>query len=205
MQWHRLDNDKMQVLLNAIKGMGGSSLFSMQSSEAKCMRLPFLEDVLLYRITNNVSLPSFSMDFVGNGSQFYYLDGTFTPLQKAFSLSAPELDVLNLAAYLQFYFFYVIQEDGEIYPVYERTPIPDLDDQNIHATNQDIPDNAYVFDITDETENNFKAECTLFYDGGLMTGSLSVTKSGEVEITGLKPLFMGTSSAFSETSKDQLT
>ncbi len=205
MQWHRLDNEKTQTLLDAIKKMGGSTLFNLQSSEAKCMRLPFTENVLFFRISNNMTMPSFTMDFLGDGSQFYYLDGTFTPFEKAFSLSTLDIDVYNLGAYLQFYFANVTQEDGEIYPVFEKSPIPDLDDQNVHATQQKVPDNAYVFDITAESETDFEADCTLFYDGGLMTGSLSINGSGKVEITGLKPLFVGTSSAFSETSKDQLT
>ena len=205
MQWHRLDTEKTESFLAAIAAMGGPSMFNAQNSEAKCMRLPFFENIQLYRITNHTSLPIFSMDFLGNGTDFFYLDGTEAPFQKAFSLCKPEINEINLASYLQFYFFNVLQEDGEIYPVFARSPIPDLDDQNIHATRQDVPDNAYVFDTQRKDENNFHAECTLFYDGGLMTGAMDISDQGHVEIVGLKPLFAGTKSVFSESSKDQMT
>ncbi len=205
MQWHRLDNDKTEVFLNAIKGMGAGSLFTMQSSEAHCMRLPFTENILFFRIKNNMSMPSFTMDFLGDGTNFYYIDGTSVPLERAFTSADLDIDRFNIASYLQFYFFVVIQEDGEIYPVFERAPIPDIDDQNIHATRQSIPNNAYIFDIKEKEEGHFEVECTLFYDGGLMTGTLSVTPTGRVSIKGLKPLFMDTHSTFSEASKDQIT
>ena len=59
--------------------------------------------------------------------------------------------------------------------------------------------------IQRKDENNFHAECTLFYDGGLMTGAMDISDQGHVEIVGLKPLFAGTKSVFSESSKDQMT
>ncbi|MGE4314406.1 MAG: hypothetical protein AB7E85_09085 [Pseudobdellovibrionaceae bacterium] len=202
MQWHRLDPEKTENLIAAIARIGGPASFTAQNSEAKCMRLPFFEHILLYRITNHTMMPIFQMDFLGNGTDFYYLDGTFAPIQRACTHSALDLDEHNMAAYLQFYFFNVLQEDGEIYPVYERSPIPDLEDQNVHATHADVPEGGYLFEIETEESGSFHVSTCLFYDGGWMIAGLRIKPTGEVEITGLKPLFGHASGAFQSSSKD---
>ena len=189
MQWHRLDPDKTQIMIESIESGTGASLFTQKSSEAKCMRLPFYDQVLLYRITNNTCLPIFSMDFLGNGELFYYLDGSETPFSKAKEKAKLVLTEQNILAFLQFYYFNVVQEDGEIYPVFGVSPLPDLEDQNIHATKQTLPAGQNNIDIArDQVTHDFLVTCPLFYDGSLMKGIIAVTEDGDVSIQSLSPL-----------------
>ncbi|MAQ70743.1 MAG: hypothetical protein CL565_00970 [Alphaproteobacteria bacterium] len=190
MQWHRLEAEKTEKLITSIVNAGGPALFTVNNSEAKCMRLPFFDSVLLYRITNNTCLPVFSMDFLGNGSEFFYIDGSFSPFEKVQQFAELEITKENIASFLQFYFFTVMQEDGEIYPVYKNTALPDLEDGNLHTTRHDVPEGGYTFEIEEDLRNDsFNVKTSLYYDGSLMVGNLEVSKKGNVEITGLKPLF----------------
>jgi len=190
MQWHRLEPEKTEKLITSIVNAGGPALFTVKNSEAKCMRLPFFDSVLLYRITNNTCLPVFSMDFLGNGKEFFYIDGSFSPFEKVQHLATLDITRENMAAFLQFYFFTVMQEDGEIYPVYKHTALPDLEDSNLHTTKHDVPEGGYVFEVDEDSNNDsFHVKTCLYYDGSLMSGNLNVSKQGHVEIVGLSPLF----------------
>ena len=191
MSWHRLDSEKSQKMLDAVKSSGEALLFSQKNNEVKCMRLPFYNDFLLYRIENTATLPIFSMDFLGHNEEFFHLDGTDGALQAVSKKSQLSLRDDNIAAYLQVYFFNVIQDDGEIYPLFEGSPLPDLDNQNIHASLDSIPVGTPGFQATLEN-NSFSVVAPLFYDGTLMQGTLAVSMDGKVEITGITPLLGNT-------------
>ena len=107
MSWHRLDADKTKSLLDTVRSSGEAILFSEKNNEAKCMRLPFYNDLLLYRIVNTASLPIFSMDFLGADDGFFYLDGSDTPLSRVSQAGKLQLREDNIAAYVQFYFYNV--------------------------------------------------------------------------------------------------
>jgi len=145
MSWHRLDSENTQNLLNTVKSSGEALLFSQRNNEAKCMRLPFYSDYLLYRIENTASLPIFSMDFLGSDDSFFYLDGTDNALRAVNDKQQLSLREDNIAAYTQFYFDNVAQEGGEIYPIFDVPPIPDLIDPNIHDLQQTVPASAPQF------------------------------------------------------------
>ena len=188
MAWHRLDTDNARKLLESVRSKGEALLFSERNNEVKCMRLPFCNDYLLYRIENTASLPIFSMDFLGSNEIFLHLDGTdqaFKELQKNTPLTLRDD---NIAAYLQFFFFHVIQEEGEIYPIFDGgDPLPELTNQNIHASQPDMPAGTPQFTAAKDGDN-YNVTTPLFYDGALMHGAIQVLADGTVTITSISPL-----------------
>ncbi len=187
MSWHRLDAENTTKLLDTVKSSGEALLFSQRNNEAKCMRLPFYTDLLLYRIENTASLPIFSMDFLGNDEGFLYLDGSDSPLVKAKEKNQLSLREDNIASYIQFYFFNVIQEEGEIYPIFKKYPLQELANHNIHATQQEIPEGTPELELTQEA-NGFNVKVPLFYSGTLMHGELKVSNDGDINIITVTPL-----------------
>ena len=86
MQWYEIDKDKTAEMIEKVKAPDMPSLFGASSSEARCAKLPFYTNFLLYRLTNYATLPAFSMDFLSDGEQFLYLDGTSSPIYKVNAL-----------------------------------------------------------------------------------------------------------------------
>lgn len=189
MAWHRLDSDNARKLLEAVRSKGESLLFSERNNEVKCMRLPFCSDFLLYRIENTASLPIFSMDFLGSNETFLHLDGTGDALQDLEKENALLLNEENVQAYLQFYFFHVIQEDGEIYPIFDGgDPLPELVNQNIHASQLDVPPGTPSITVDISKNGGYEVTTPLFYDGSIMQGSLNVSSKGHVSILNISPV-----------------
>ena len=114
MNWHRLDREKTVDMINSVRSAAEALLFSPITSEAKCTRLPFYSNHLLYRLTNCASLPTFSMDFIGDGEKFVYLDGSALPILQINQLAGLNLTPDTVIPYLNFFFLNVRLEEGEI-------------------------------------------------------------------------------------------
>ena len=191
MDWHRLDRDKTVNMINSVKSAADALLFSPTTSEAKCARLPFYTNHLLYRLTNFSSMPVFTMDFIGDGERYIYLDGSDFPIREINTANGLELTKENVIAYLNFYFFNVRTEDGDILilrNVNEGGSIDLYDDER--RENLDVePENARIeFDRILEIFNIY---APLYYLGGLVDAKITVTKAGDVTIQPLKMLTIG--------------
>ena len=78
--WHKLDRDRTAAMIGDVRKAGDHVLFTIATSEAKCAKLPFYKNFLLYRLTNYASLPSFSFEYIGDGKTYHYLDGSAAPI-----------------------------------------------------------------------------------------------------------------------------
>ena len=190
MDWHRLDRDKTNDMINSVKSAAESSLFSPVTSEAKCARLPFYSNHLLYRLTNFSSMPIFTMDFIGDGERFHYLDGSENPI-KEINATGLQLSADNVIAYLNFYFFNVRTEDGDVLilrNVDEGQSIDLYDDER--RENLDVePDEARI--EFDEEMKVFNVYAPIYYLGSLVDAKLIVMLDGTVIIHPLKLLTGG--------------
>jgi len=191
MDWHRLDRDKTVTMINSVKSAADALMFSPTTSEAKCARLPFYTNHLLYRLTNFSSMPIFTMDFIGDGEKYVYLDGSDFPIKEVNEIGGLKLDEDNVIAYLNFYFFNVRTEDGDILilrNIQEGMSIDLYDDER--RENLDIePDDAEV--IFDPNTEKFLVFTPLYYLGGLVAAKITVTKDGTVEVQPLKMMTGG--------------
>ncbi len=191
MDWHRLDRDKTVSIINSVKSAAETLLFSPTTSEAKCARLPFYANHLLYRLTNFSSMPIFTMDFISDGEHYHYLDGSDFPIKEINTANGINLTEETVIPYLNFYFFNVRTEDGDVLilrNVDEGQSIDLYDDER--RENLDIePDEAKV--TFDAATNSFIVQAPLYYLGGLVDAKISVTKDGTVTVQPLKMLTGG--------------
>lgn len=186
MNWHRLDREKTIDMINSVKSAAQALLFSPVTSEAKCARLPFYEKHLLYRITNYSSLPTFNMDFLGDGERFFYLDGSDPPLMEINRNFGLILNAQTVIPYLCFYFFHVRSEDGEIIILKnpEESATIDLFDDERRENLTIIPDQTKIEII----ENSLRVTTSLYYLGGLCEAAITVARDGSVKIEPLRML-----------------
>jgi hypothetical protein len=182
MHWHRLDKEKAIGMITRIQSDNDPMLFSANSSEAKCARLPFYSNHLLFRLTNFSCMPTFSMDFLGNGEQFIYLDGTDDPIMQINNMAGLHLNKDNVIPYLNFYFFNV-RPDGEdilILKNPDEGQYLDLYDEERREDMHLVPENSYVF--YDDQTGNFKVTAPLYYLGGVVQADILVTRDGKVTV-----------------------
>ena len=79
MQWYQLEKDKATAVVNRLKDEGMPGLFTPRVGDLRCAKLPFYNDWMAWRLTNYATLPAFSLDFLGDGTDFLFLDGTPKP------------------------------------------------------------------------------------------------------------------------------
>jgi hypothetical protein len=184
MNWHRLDREKTVDMINSVKSAAEALLFSPITSEAKCTRLPFYTNHLLYRLTNFASLPTFSMDFIGDGEKFVYLDGSDNPIYQINQASGLNLSRDNVIPYLNFFFLNVRLEEGEIIilkDTHEASTIDMFDDERRENINLQ-PDDAK---ISQNEAGTFIVATPIFLDGSLVNAELSIDQQGRVNVKSL--------------------
>jgi hypothetical protein len=180
MNWHRLDRDKTITMINSVKTAAEALLFSPVTSEAKCARLPFSESFLLYRLTNYASLPTFSMDFLSNGEQFFYLDGSDHALREITQIAGLNLTAESVIPYLNFYFLNVRLPEGEIVILKDPGEAHTLDlyDDERRENIFLVPEAAKIEEVPET--GAFKVTAPVYYDGTYMEAIITVSKDGIV-------------------------
>ncbi len=159
-------------------------MFSPVTSEAKCARLPFYANHLLYRLTNFSSLPTFSLDFISDGKKYFYLDGSPTPIEKINAMAGLNLSKETTIPYLNFYFLNVRLEEGEIMILKnpEEASTLDLYDDERRENINLQPDTARV----EQNESGIWVVLTpIFMDGTLVDAEIRVDTAGKVTVKSL--------------------
>lgn len=181
MQWHRLDRDRTIAMIDSVKTAGDSGLFAPTTSEAKCHKLSFYRNLLLYRLTNYASLPSFSFDYLGDGKTYFYLDGSVMPIYAANDAGHLFLDSSNVMDYLTFFFEHVSGPDGDIFVIDRMQDHPALDalsgDQVAAIAVHHQPP-----EINANIAGDFTIKTSMVYLGTLVRAVITVDKRGRVNV-----------------------
>lgn len=191
MLWHRLDRDKTASMISRVKSARDFVTFSPQTSEAKCQKLPFYDSFLLYRLTNFSSLPTFSMDFLSDGSSFFYMDGSDAPIKQVNKLHGFTLNTETVIPYLNFYYCFVRLPEGEMILLKspEEATIIDLYDDERREEFGARPTPLSVEEVKETGLINVIAP--ILYDGSPMEALISVTRDGDVTTSPRRMLTMG--------------
>jgi len=186
--WQRLDKSSAHHVLDHIAREVDKGLFPEISTEVKCQSLDFCKNFMLYRLTNYAAMPSFRMDFLSDGENFYYLSGSAEPIYNVNKRAPIALREDNILNYLDFFFTNVQSEDGDIYIVRDPASLPFMSslpqEQQIELNAHHLKPSIEFDAMTDA----YIIKTTLYYAGGLMTSVISVSTSGEIDFLDLKLL-----------------
>ncbi len=193
MKWQLLDKPALLQFLDAVKTSGEAVLFAPLTSEGKMTPLPFYQQFRLYRLTSFASMPIFSLHYLSDGQRYFYLDGTDAPLATLATLGDLKLTHSNIIAYLNFYFFAVVQDAGEVFLVQDPNEYPYQDQSNFDVS----PGFAFghgnpKYDITEESDGGFMVDTPLFMDGTLVRAKLRVDPNGRVHMLARNMITGGT-------------
>lgn len=181
-QWHKLDRDRTVAMIDSVKTSGDHIFFSLGTSEAKCAKLPFYKNYLVYRLTNYSSLPSFSFDYIGDGRIYHHLDGSTTPIYRANDTGNLSLSAQNVLDYITFFFAHVSGPDGDVYVIENPSNHPVLGALN-YMQMDDIVARHEAPEIIPDHAGGFTVKTSLYYLGSLVRATITVDAAGRVDVT----------------------
>ncbi len=180
MTWQILDKQKTGFMIEAVKTAGLGNLFVPATTEARMRNLPFYRATNLYRLTNYATLPAFSLFYIGDGENYSYLNGDFDAIKFFNSEKNLILNEETVLPYLDFYLIFVKMDVGEINI---------LGDRDQYHILEEFPEDTDVY--YDSDKSAFIIQVPLYFDGSIMTATISVTKDGAVSITDTKMSMQG--------------
>ena len=187
--WQKLERDDAEKMIGAVRSAADAMLFSISSSEVTSSTLPFYNVLKAFRLSNYASLPVFSMDFLSDGTDYIYLDGSLEALVEANERDGMRLSPRNVLMYLDFYFKNVLQDDGEIHTYHPET------EQLQTGLHLSAPQITYRPD-----DFSYMVQCPLYVDGAVMSAQIFVSAKGEVRIESMHPYLTDAASAFNSSS-----
>jgi len=180
MHWQRLDRDSSLKVIDSVKSAADMGLFNIGTSEVTRAFLPFYKDFFLFKVTNFASLPSFSFEYIGDGTFFHYLDGTAEPIYSANDKGKLELSEATLIDYLVFYYSHVAEEDlDEITVIKDPHDMPLLDSLDPEAF-ASVMRSHKPATITPDNEGGYMVETEIYTEGQLLRAKMSVSAKGRV-------------------------
>lgn len=190
MNWQPLEKEQLDTLIDTVASKAMPGLFSASSSQGQKSSLSFYDGFYLYDLRNYSTLPVFTMQYLGNGKDFFYLDGSSAPIYKVNEqYNAIALDENNILDYIAFFFSYVsmLEEEAEMISDPENLPYYEYlsqDQKDIIAREKNAAQITF-----DEQTRHFKVICPLYYGGSLVKAEIDVDKRGHVEVKNYKLLF----------------
>lgn len=183
MPWQFLDKADLEAMVAHVKTSDEAVLFNPAMAQGKFTPLPFLHEFRLYRLTNFASMPILSLHYLGDGGRYFYLDGTAEAIATIANIGDLHLTASNIIAYLNFYFFAVVQQDGEMFLVQDPDTYPFQDQSDFDI----IPGFAFghgnpKYEIATESDGGFLVDTPLFMDGTLVRAQIRVDPNGKVHI-----------------------
>lgn len=184
MNWQNLDRQQSRAIIEKVLSKQGpaEALFNPMTSEVKCRTLPFYRNFLQYRLTNYASLPSFSLDYLGDGSSFFHLDGQASTIYDVNERAGLKITIETILPYLRFFFTHVQLDDGEVLLVDDINDLPFMESMDYQQQSH-IHQNFKPADISYEVSfNAFVVNCTLYFMGILMHSAVKIDDDGVVSI-----------------------
>lgn len=185
MHWQKLDRELTTKVIKAVQSPENQGMIAEGSTEVKSSKLRSYEGYDVYRVTNYASLPSFTFEFLSDGTFYHYLDGTEAPIYTVNDKGALKLEEHNLLDYLEFFFQYVSQEDGDATLITNPKDMPLLDSLDSEA--YDAVFSHYMPPIvTAKGNGDFTVESDIYLESHMVRATIDVTDKGRVTITDQK-------------------
>ncbi len=192
MHWQRLDRDTSTRIITSVASEAEAGLFSAATSEVTRAPLKFYAGYQLYKITNYASLPSFTFQYLSDGTFFHYLDGTEDPIYAVNAKGALLLDERTALDYARFFLEHVSGDDGE-----ERLLITDPHDMPLleslgpDAFDTLTRDHKPPHIDYDGGLDAYVIDADLYTDGQVVRAHIDVKTNGRVSISHEKMTMMG--------------
>lgn len=197
--WKQFDQKDANTFLDNVREADNKVLFEPSICEVFSRHLDFFDGYDLVRISNQYSPPFMLFDYVSNGDNHYYLDGSDQAFQTLCVQKSVRLTEENVLEYVDMYFSYVYERGNSI--VFIRDP------QNMNFKGSDgmgahfkaIQEHAAVTVKWNDDEELFVIHCPLLYQDETHEGVIHAHKNGQIDVIApLHVLFLDTPQSFKD-------
>lgn len=190
LQWTRLSPDQAHKTLDLLSERKDALVFSRDYTEVATAQLPFYRNFMLYRLVNYATMPTFTMTYLSDGTEFFPLDGTANPIYTANEKSPIQLTEQNVVSYLDFFFSNVQGSEGEALIIKDPSRSAFM---NTLTQDQRTVASSFVRPLTvaKDSVGTLRVRTTLFYGHELITATLMVQSDGKMSFQDQRPLLSG--------------
>lgn len=161
MSWSRLKPEDSKLFLEAVCSDEAKLLFENSICDVYSLPLDFYDGYSLVRVANKYTIPYMQFDFLSNGENHYYLDGSEGAFHNLNARGAISLNQENVYDYLNLYISYVY-ERGNSLGFYD-------DKENSSVT------------VNPQT-GHYEISTPLSYQDSTVQAQISVTDSGAIHV-----------------------
>ena len=203
--WTRLKREESHQVLDRLSGNRDAIVFSREATEVSIRELPFYRTYRLYRLVNYATMPTFSMMYLSNGSEFISIDGTAHPIYAVNQKAPIHLNADNVGAYLEFFFTNVQGSEGDVFLIKDLEKMPFLGSLT-PAQQATLRSSFRPVQITaDKPLGPFRISGTLYYGGGLLGATIVAMPDGRLSFENQQLLLTGIHIPFSPYSQPWLS
>lgn len=180
--WEVLEKGPGRAILDQIRPTDSKAMFSSQLSEVNRKVLDFYTDFQIYRVTDYSTLPSFRLEYLGDGEDYYLLDGTVDPIYTVNDKEELELRQDWVAPYLHFFFGHAENALGQIQLIEGPQNLPLAETLSETQKSEFLRLHQPLDAAPNTDDDGFMVVCTMLREGALVVAELEVTKTGRVSI-----------------------
>ncbi|MCE9508615.1 MAG: hypothetical protein K8R48_09950 [Alphaproteobacteria bacterium] len=190
LQWTRLGREQAHKVLEQLSTRRDAVVFSKDVTEVSSCHLPFYTNYWLFRLVNYATMPTFSLTYFSDGTDYICLDGTANPVYTVNEKSPIQLTEKNVLQYLEFFFGNVQGSEGDVFLIKDPARVPFMSALN-PAQQQGVTANVKPVTVVTDSTQNFRVRGTLYYGGELITSTVVVTPAGKITFQDQIPVLSG--------------
>ncbi|MCK5285280.1 MAG: hypothetical protein KAJ86_06825 [Alphaproteobacteria bacterium] len=163
MDWTQLTSQKAKEFIDQVASKEDATLFDLSACEVHTLPLSFYDGYSLYRIVNKNMIPHLTLDYLSNGENHYYMDGSENAFHNLNARNALNLDKNNVNAYMELYISYVYEHGNSF--------------EFVHDQNERIEPK-----LTSIENNLYHISVPLLYQNAVVDSHIIVEQNGSIHI-----------------------
>ena len=190
LQWTKLGREQAHKVLEQLSARKDAVVFSKDYTEVSSCTLPFYTNYWLFRLVNYATMPTFTMTYFSDGSEYIALDGTANPIYTVNEKSPIHLTELNVVDYLEFFFSHVQGSEGDVFLIKDLRQMPFMNTLS-EAQQQSVMNNVKPVTVVTDSMQNFRVRGALYYGEEVITATVVIKPDGKMTFQDQVPLLSG--------------
>lgn len=179
LQWEKLNQQEAVRVLDQLSARPDAIVFSRAVTEVSKRNLSFYSRYRLCRLINFATMPTFSMTYLTDGTDFIGIDGTPGLIYAVNRKDPIALTEANVVDYIEFFFSSVQGLDGDVFLIKDPKHMPFMDILTPEQR-QGFTGCFQPVRISTDSTGTFEVNATVYYGGGLIKAVVQVTPEGKI-------------------------
>lgn len=183
LNWQKLTGEDYIKAVTAVNSvLQSQEHFAVQNAVMQIKSLPFYQNFKLLQAMEIKSWPRYVINFLYSSHKIIKLDHSAKPISQA-NLEAPlELNQINLASYLKFFFSSVRGQNNEAFYLIEKITDLPLKADSADETKEKIAQYLIPLISTQKENGNFEATALIVHQNNLYNAKINITPDGKVDV-----------------------